>query len=240
METSFVSSLVSRFEAHISGHRSSTTRSSAQEGANCYFALKPATSSRAPGALVGELQVYGVEDPASAFGTWGPGESTWSRGEAQRCIANIIMSDASSLFSTQSPHVLLVLLLQSFLRSPRRGCCSPAPRTSCTSCPRTAWCASRCRPPGEFPRTAATAAGTAPTPGSQRCRTRRTATRTSREQVVQVVQVVVGGPRAAVSRTLRVPPYREITSPPCSFTRARSRQSCLPRQKMPLRPAQRP
>lgn len=32
------------------------------------------------GKVSGRLDVYGIEDPAGAFGSWGPGESAWGRG----------------------------------------------------------------------------------------------------------------------------------------------------------------
>lgn len=81
------------------------TKHAAVAQSHCTYSLQPAHSSTSAsgermagagagtgkegavdrvGATIGTVQaplwVYGVEDPANVFGAWGPGESSWSRG----------------------------------------------------------------------------------------------------------------------------------------------------------------
>lgn len=108
-ERSVVSQLLVQFEkasANVStGARGSalhpspstpTTNTASSATAHCSFVLRAgsipsstahSSSVAAPGpapgpagVIAGPLEVYGIEDPPSVFGGWGPGESSWSKG----------------------------------------------------------------------------------------------------------------------------------------------------------------
>ena len=80
-QTSFISTLLENFEK--TGANLSSTRDSSVSVSHCSFALTPnGTDTHSPGTVVGQLHVFGVEDPANSFGDWGPAESAWSRGQS--------------------------------------------------------------------------------------------------------------------------------------------------------------
>jgi hypothetical protein len=111
--SSFVSGLLAQFES--AGARVTTSARSKARGSNstassalassgtaattyCSFALgagavEGSTLSRShpPGTVVGNMEVYGVEDPVEVMGAWGPGESTWSRGESCSLVVPAVM-----------------------------------------------------------------------------------------------------------------------------------------------------
>lgn len=82
---SFVSALLDKFEKVSAAIPSNNENSAAVS--HCSFALTPTGKDfHAPGTIVGQLHVYGVDDPANSFGEWGPAESSWSRGEIEICV----------------------------------------------------------------------------------------------------------------------------------------------------------
>lgn len=73
------------------GNSNTTAGSAVHPSTYCSFTLGGAasehsrksdnSSNSSPGRVTGDLDVYGVEDPANVLGAWGPGEREWGRGK---------------------------------------------------------------------------------------------------------------------------------------------------------------